>query len=472
MTVASQAVHPQTYPSAPSGLVGYWEKLSALLIIGYLCMFRSFSYLGLPWWHIYIGELSLAAFVFFSPSTRQGAWLPLIQHIRPLDRFRALLFLLLAYGGIEALRGISRGYSALTVLRDTGFNYYPLYFFLGIWLGLRHSHFLRRVIRALAWFNGCYGACNVLFLSRIPWTLPGTGDAASPVPLFSEPSGAAAVALLGLFVFEPRLRRVWHLLALNAFVLLGLQVRGEWLGFAVGVIVFAWLTRKLKYVATATVPLFLLLGLMYVGNIRLQSPLGRGDNVGAGGTRISAYYLIARAIAPVSQDLAANLAPAEEVSFAAGTAQWRLLWWTSIWSAVHANWSSALFGLGYGYPIGDLNPLLDPGTFIQTPHSVFFYALGFSGWLGVLVFTLLQMEIARLLWRAYCITREPFGLVCNAALLTMAIFEPSFEAPYGAIPFFLLVGAAAAPAFLVARKSALPSDGRAMSPLVPSAQPA
>ena len=472
MTTDTQAVQTWTRSAAPSYLAGNWEKFSIILIIGYLCMFRSFSYLGLPWWHIYIGELALAAFLFFSPSTPQGAWLLLAQRIRRLDRFRTLVLLLLAFGGFEALRGMARGYSALTVLRDTGFNYYPLYFFLGIWLGLRNFNFLRQVIRSLAWFNGCYGACNVLLLSRIPWSLPGTGDAASPVPLFSEPSGAAAVALLGLIVFEPRLQRVWHLIALNAFVLLGLQVRGEWLGFAVGVIVFAWLTRKLKYLATATVPLFVLIGLMYVANISLQSPLGRGDNVGASGTRISAYYLIARAIAPISKDLAGNLAPDEEVRFAAGTADWRLLWWANIWGAVHANWSSALFGLSYGYPIADLNPLLQPGTFIQTPHSVFFYTLGFSGWLGVLLFTLLQVEIAGLLWRAYRITREPFGLVCYAALLAMAVFEPSFEAPYGAIPFFLLVGAAAAPALLSVRKSALPNDGRELPPALPAAQPA
>ena len=155
---------------------------------------------------------------------------------------------------------------------------------------------------------------------------------------------------------------------------------------------------------------------MYVGHVSLQSPLGRGDNVGTTGTSISTYYLVARAIAPLSQDLAQNLAPAEEVDFAAGTAAWRLVWWANIWLQVHARLSTALFGLGYGYPVGDLNPDIDPDAFIQTPHSVVFYALAFSGWAGVVLFSLLQIEIARLLWRSYQLNGQLFGLICWAAL--------------------------------------------------------
>jgi hypothetical protein len=351
-------------------------------------------------------------------------------------------------GGFEALRGLAQGHPLLTVLRDTGFNYYPLFFFLGVWIGLRDRDFVRRAVRGLAWFNGCYGAACVLFLSRVPWTVPGTAGAASPVPLFSEPSCAAAPALLGLLIFEPKPLRVWYLIGLNTFVLLGLQVRGEWFGFAVGVFLFAWMTKKLRHMATAAAPLLLLLGLMYLANFSMQSPSGRGDNVGVEGTSISTHYLVARAIAPLSKDVAETLAPTEEVNFASGTANWRLLWWANIWAEVHSRLSNALLGLGYGYPLGDLNPFIEPDTFIQTPHSVFFYALAFSGWLGVSLFVFLQIEMARLLWCAYRITGQSFGFVCWAAWLTMSVFEPFFEAPYGAIPFFLLLGAASAPALL------------------------
>jgi hypothetical protein len=160
---------------------------------------------------------------------------------------------------------------------------------------------------------------------------------------------------------------------------------------------------------------------------------------------------VARAIAPFSKNLAEQLASAKEVSFAASTAEWRLVWWANIWQEIHSRASTALLGFGYGYPIGDLNPEIETGTFIQTPHSVFFYPLAFSGWLGVAVFGLFQIEIGRLLWRSYRTTGLAFGVVCWAALLTMSVFEDFFETPMYAIPFFLLLGAAVAPALLARR---------------------
>ncbi|MGB6625721.1 MAG: O-antigen ligase family protein [Candidatus Acidiferrales bacterium] len=446
-----------------------WPELAAFLVVGYLGIGRAFAYLGLPWFSIYIGEMALAAFLMFGPRTKQGLWLCLAHRVPQLKRFDWLVLLLLLYGGFEALRGILQGYPALTAVRDTAFNYYPLFFFLGVWVGLKDRDFLRRVVRTLAWFNGCYGLACVLFLSRIPWTMPGTADAPKPVLLFSEPSGASAIVLLGLIVLEPRLRKVWHLIALNALVLLGLQVRGEWVGFAVGVLVFAWLTKKFKQVAIAASVIVILLGFMYVTHLSLQSPKGRGDNVGTG-TRISADYLVARAIAPLSQGLAARLATPEDVSYAAGTAEWRLVWWAAIWEEVHARLSSALLGFGYGYPIGNLNPDIAAGTFIQTPHSDFFYALAFSGWLGVTLFALLQIEIARLLWRSNRITGLPFGLMCWSAFLAMSMFEDFFETPINAIPFFLLLGAAIAPALIARRRSSL-NCRRAPLPGCPEAQP-
>lgn len=425
-----------------------WPKLASFLIIGYLCFYRSFAYLGLPWLHIYIGELSLVAFIVFNPITNRGSWLGLTRRVRSLKRLWILLTLLLLYGLLEALRGVLHGYPVITAFRDTAFNYYPLFIFFGIWVGLQDRLFLRRLIRKLAWFNGCYGVACVLFLSRIPWTVPGTENAASPVPLFSEPSGAAAIALLGLIAYEPNLRRFWYLIALNAFVLLGLQVRGEWLGFAVGALTLGWLTGKLKYVISAAAVFAVMLSLMYATHLALQTPKGRGENVGA---KISADYLIARAIAPLSQNLAERLAPAKDVRFAAGTTEWRLVWWANIWEEVHAQYSRMLIGFGYGYPIGNLNPDIESGTFIQTPHNDFLYALAFSGWLGVVLFVFFQVEVSQLLWRSYRLTRQPFGFVCWVALVSMSLFEPFFEGPFGAIPFFLLLGASVAPVLVCSK---------------------
>lgn len=440
-----------------------WSKLATFLTVGYLCMGRSFAYLGLPWFSLYIGELALGAFLLFGPRTKQGRWLQIAQRVRRLRHIEWVLLLLLCYGGFEALRGILKGYPAFTALRDTAFDYYSLYLFLGVWAGLKGEDFLRRLVRLLAWWNGCYGLAYVLVLNWLPWAMPGTAGAAKAVPLFSEPYNGSAIALLAMLAFEPRLRKVWYLVAMNAFVLLGLQVRSEWVGFAAGLLVFALLTRRFKQLAVASGLVLLLLGVMYATNLTVLSPKHRGGSVG---TEISADSLIARALAPLSKSLALRLAPAGDVGFAASTAEWRLVWWARIWVRANSSQRTALLGFGYGYPIGALNPFIPEGRFIQTPHNDFFYALGFTGWLGVALFAFLQLEIVRLLFRSYRTNGQPFGLMCWSAYLASAMFTEVLEGPFGAIPFYLLVGAAIAPALLarkgeLARPSALGSVSRA-----------
>lgn len=458
MEIAASQIGNLRFPAHGWVARDSWTKLAGFLIVGYLGASRAFAYLGFPWISLYIGEMALVAFLLFGPTTNRGSWIKLVRRIKRLRRFQWALALLLCYGGFEALRGTLQGYPLFTACRDTAFNYYPLFIFLGVWVGLKDRNFLRGLVRALAWCNGCYGLAYVLLLNRLPWAMPGTASAASRVPLFTEPYGSA-VALLGLVAFEPKLRRVWYLIALNAFVMLAVQVRAEWVGFAVGLLVFAWCTKRLRQVFAAGLLVIALLGAMYVTHISLPSPEGRGG-------RISADYIAARAVAPVSKNAASNLAPEKAAGFFAGTAEWRLIWWAGIWSAVNGTISKTLFGFGYGYPIGDLNPLIESGTFIQTPHSDFFYALGYSGWIGVLLFLFLQIELLRLLWRGYGITAQPFGLMCWAALLTTSLFEDFFEAPFGAIPFYLLIGITLAPGLIAASGG----SGRAAAPVISPAQ--
>ncbi|MFZ1205987.1 MAG: O-antigen ligase family protein [Candidatus Acidiferrales bacterium] len=463
--MASSAEYDQTreQPSHPVRVASKWAKVAAILIVGYLGMGKSFAYLGLPWISVYVGEIVLGAFLLLGPKTKRGRWLRLIRRVPQLKRFEWLLLLFLVDGAFAVLRGIARGYPTFTAFRDIAFNYYPIFLFLGIWVGLQDKHFLRRLARVLALWAGCYGLAWILLLNRIPWVIPGTDGR---VLLFLGPYGGSAVALLGLLAFEPRLLSVWHLVLLNMFVLLGSTSRADWVGLAVGVVVFAALMKNFMRLAITGGFFFILLGLMYVTGLSIASPTGRGARLG---TTISAEELVARGVAPLDDNLAGRLAPSKDVDFAENTAVWRLVWWAEIWGQVHNQWSTTLLGFGYGYPIGELNPDIDPGTFIQTPHSDFFYALAFSGWVGVILFFLLQAELFRLLWRGFKVTGQPFGLMCWAALLTMSFFEDFFEAPFGAIPFFLLVGVAIAPA-LLARRSAAPNDVRRPLPHAPQTQ--
>ena len=425
--------------AAKSTLPDGWSRIALILILGYCLMGRSFAYMGIPPWHLFIGEIILAAFLLAGPRTARGSWARLARRIRPLRRLLKFYLVFLVYGIFQVLRGIALGHPPLTAVRDLAFNYYPVFFLLGLWVGLRKPNVLPRLFRALAWFNGIYGIAYILFLNRVSWTFPGVSDQVAPVPMFGLPE-FSFVVLLGLLAYEPNLRKVWYLLALNGFVLLGMQVRAEWLGFAVGLLLWGWLTKRLKRMLTAGAVVAVVLAVMFVIDFRLPGPATRG------GGEISARDLIGRAMAPLDPDLAAEYTSSYKMDV--DTTVWRTIWWLAIWQSVNQSRGTSLFGFGYGFPIGELSPFIGEGEFIQTPHNVFLYALGYTGWIGVLLLALLQGELARLLWKTYRKTNQPCGIVLWAAMLSYAMFTAFFEAPYGAIPFYLLAGLLVRPLIL------------------------
>jgi hypothetical protein len=118
---------------------------------------------------------------------------------------------------------------------------------------------------------------------------------------------------------------------------------------------------------------------------------------------------------------------------------------------VHSSPETTVLGHGYGFPLGDLVPYLK-GEFIRTPHNEFFFALGYTGWVGVTVFALFQIQICRLLWNAYRFDGRPFGIAYWVSISTFGMFFPVGETPYGAIPFYLIIGWCLSP-FLFAHGS-------------------
>jgi len=417
---------PATAASAPDA----WSGVAFFLLVGYCVMGRSFAYLGIPAWHVFIAELVLAAFLLAGPVTVMGPWIKLARRIAPLKKIAQVYFLLLLYGVFEVARGVTLGHPPLTSLRDLAFDYYPLFLLLGLWLGFSRPGFSRRCFRILAWFNAIYGICYILFLNRITWMFPGVSQRVTPVAIFGLPE-FSFVILLGLLALEPDLKAVWHLLAMNAFVLLGMQIRAEWFGFAVGLLVWGWLTKRLWRMAAGGAVIALLLALMAVVNLKIPGPATRGSQ------EISARDLIGRAVAPIDPALAESYTSDYRVDI--GTTVWRTVWWAAIWEAVNQSHKTALFGMGYGYSLGDLVPYLE-GDFIQSPHNVFFYALGYTGWIGVTIFALFQTELVRLLWKCWRRTGRAVGIILWAAMIAFALFTPFFEVPQGAIPFYIITG--------------------------------
>jgi len=410
----------------------YWG--AGFLIVGYFCMGRSFAYWGIPPLHLFIGEIALGCFLFWGPVSARGRWPWVVANSLSLRRYKQLLLAFLAFGLFQVFRGILLGHPALSSVRDLAFNYYPIYFFLGVWVASNDPDFLPKLLRVAAFANGFYGILYILVLSRLAWFFPGVSQDISPVPVFGQPL-FSGVILLGLLSVEEDLARVWPLLLLNAAVLIGMVTRGEWLGFAAGLFIWAWLTKNMRRVVLGAAVVLVILAAMYVTNFSIDAPEGRGGTISAGA-------LVGRVIAPVDSDLASDFTA--EASVHEATAAFRTLWWIAIWESVHESVSRTLFGHGYGYPLGDLVPYLE-GDFIRTPHNVFFYALGYTGWVGVLIFALLQVEIARLSWAVYRKTDQPYAFVSWMAMLIYSLFTAFFETPYGAIPFYLLMGCACSP---------------------------
>jgi O-antigen ligase len=93
----------------------------------------------------------------------------------------------------------------------------------------------------------------------------------------------------------------------------------------------------------------------------------------------------------------------------------------------------------------DLNPDEEGEVPIRSPHNAFMHALGYTGWVGVALFTLLQVTLVRLLWQVYRQTNQPIGLSLWAFAMVRAQFDGYFDIPYLTIPFFMLIGLTLAP---------------------------
>jgi hypothetical protein len=341
------------------------------------------------------------------------------------------IYIFLGYGLFELVRGVLQGYPPLTAVQCVIFNIYPLYIFFGLWIGQRRPGFLPKFVRFLAWWHGIYGVAYLMVLSHLPWTIPGTAE----VELFGQPGGAA-IAIIGLLSYERNLARFWAPLLMNAFVLLGTQVRAEWLGFTLSLVLWAILSRQLGKLLKGVGVIVIIIGIMFVTDFRLPSSKLRGGE-------ISTREFFARAVAPLDPELAAKYT--EYTEQYAGTASWRMKWWEAIWDSVHKSGTRTLFGYGYGFYLGSL---VWPEVITQdtrTPHNGFFYALGYGGWIGVALFFTLQLYLLRLLKLAYRMTKQPFTLAFWLVSVTISCFGAFFETPFYAIPFYLIVGALLAP---------------------------
>ena len=280
------------------------------------------------------------------------------------------------------------------------------------------------------------------------------------MPLFSAPGGQAVV-ILGLLCFERDLRRVWFVLVLNIVITLVWQVRSEWVGLALGILAWGVLTGRLGRVMMVGMAALAVLGAIEFADIRL--PGRTGDSV-------SLSDNLARMIAPGQSRPSQAAEPESQVPRRHG----------GVARAVVEDRSGARCtprrcSKPSGMAMASTSSAwrrprsARPGELGGTdPHSVFYYALGYTGWVGVAIFGALQFAIARLLWRSYRATGQPVGLVLWVMMIARFSFEEGLETPFKAIPFYLLLGMAMVPALQArhlvdprpARLQALPAHAR------------
>jgi hypothetical protein len=402
------------------------------MTIGYLAIGHAFTYIGIVPLNLYIGELVLGWFML----TRQdGIRLGLTSKNKytavELVRFSFVLFMI--YGVVCVINGFVRQLPPFAILQCTAFNYYAIYLFVGIWVAVNNAPFLKEWAMGLAWVQGIYGVAWVLYLNRLDYHMQGL----EWVPLFSQPCGEA-VAILALLCFEPRFTRVALLMLMNLFVLLGVQVRAEWVGFIVAASVWAVLSKRIGQFCAflGIVACLLFIGLVF--DIRLPGASGRGGE-------ISVQGVVGRSLATVDPSAASKYLDITDSESVNGTVKWREDWWHAILLSINKGDAAMYFlGHGYGFPISSLAAV---GGLIRTPHSIFFFALGYTGWVGVGIFYFFQLTLLYALYRVYLINRQPFGIVFWFYQLSVAHFGMYLESPTGAIPFYIIVGICISPLF-------------------------
>lgn len=425
------------------GFRNLWVLAAGGLVLGYLLMTRSFAYLGLERYSLFVGEVFLIGFYLVKSRESLGAFAWSLVDRTDLSFVAWSIYTLAAYGLVTAVRGIFQGYETVAVLHTLVFVVYPFYFFVGLWIGRVAPRFLDRFVPILAWFGGIYGLAYVLVLNRLPYTFPGT----DVIPLFGQPA-APAVAIVAILCMYRKLT-TWMLVALglNGLVVLALQVRAQWVGLAISLLVWSILTHRLGRFLLAVMVFTMLLVVAYVTDLTIPSPTPKQDE-------FSARTVIGAVVAPIDEDLAATYT--ESAGQFAGSARWRQVWWEGIWADVNADLRTQLIGHGYGFPLKTLAPFTTGEEDLRTPHNFFFFVLAYSGWVGVVLTGVLFLSMLGMLWVAFKRTQLAFGLAFFVLQAGIAAFSNHFETPFGAIPFYTILGVSAAPALRALRAPAQP----------------
>jgi hypothetical protein len=401
-------------------------------------------YLGFS---LFIGKVSayfgllVGGLLIFSVRVLWDRWFAaLTRHDDPMRRVGWALLVSLVYGVAQVIWGVCfLDYSLFTALQILVFNLGPFYLFLGIWVGIHQPLALRTYIRVLSWWMVIYTPIYFIFLSHLNLSLtgllPGTG-----LDVLGNP-GSGTLPLLGLLTMEPQIARFWLPVIVLILLTIANQERSDWLGLGICLMIWGKLSGKLGRVLGILGCTAVILIIAALIDLKLPPIPGRGGELSARGT-------IARMAGSISPDLSAEVGGTRDAQFYYGTVHWREHWWAAIRNEVSKDTKTEIFGLGYGYPLAHLAGADVEKEGTRSPHSIFYFTLAYSGFVGVAIFFWLEISILWLLWRVYKVSGETFGLIFCIYTLIGSFFGNVLETPAASIPFYLLLGMSMAPIFL------------------------
>lgn len=403
-----------------------WTQIVLFVLVGSMFVGKASVYV----------ELAFGGFLLLSTRLLWDPWYnALTRRTGELSWIGWPLLISLIYGFGQVIYGLLEGHSMLTAFQILLFNIYPVYLFLGIWVGCRHPGIVRTYIKWMAWYIAFYTPLYYLFLNKLSIAVGHGGYAIVGNP------GTGSILLLGLLAFESNLVEFWiPILVLTSLTIVN-QERADWLGLSLALILWGKLSKRMGRVFSLLGVLAAILLIAALVDLKLPPVPGRGGELSARGT-------IARVAGSISPQFAAEISgDRNNAAFYYGTVFWRKRWWGAIRDEVSKDPLTLTFGLGYGYPLAKLAGnagTVKEGT--RSPHSIFYFVLAYSGVVGVVIFFWLEFCLLFLLYRVYKVTGQIFGLAYFVYTLSGSFFGNFLEAP-SALPFYLLLGLCIGPMF-------------------------
>lgn len=392
-------------------------KLLLIILMGYALGGKGFGYLS-PFEPVYIGEICLALCMCGLVLRLNGSGLA-------ETTIHKLIWVYLIYGGIHLVVDYSQ--YRLLAIRDSSMVYYSLYFFISYSLFKNQTIMdaFERIIKIALIFSVISTVYRTLGLPFFAGMRPHP-DAFMPFNV------AAVLYYLAKGREDKKILYVLFALFITFTLVTSKTAAMVSLGAVIVSAIFYGRVRGLfiPSVIASCICLLALLVVVFVNPDIVLDTIGSGDTAQTFG-----------------------LEGGEFVGVAGTTTEWRLDWWSIVWTDTMD--MAPFWGQGFGADITGpfleawLGPAYsDPTGYARFPHCVLFTNIGRLGLIGLVIFTVLFVVIGLFAIRfAKRFFRSEdrrdsdliaFGIV--VAGMVNGLLQATYEIPHGAITHWVCLG--------------------------------